>query len=320
MKSSIHACALLLLATSICFAQETQTTANKTEKLTGFEFLKQFEGTWATISKSPDAGDQPEAGQKAIMKSRAVGNRWIVNEHSGQVGGMYFEAVQSIGYDSKKKQFIGTWIDSVLSHTWHYTGSNDTTGKKLTLEAEGPDWTDQTKMRQYRDIYEFKSENEIAATSQMMNDKGEWQTFLTATMTKSGEAELETTVTPFLMFTGQAEEAINFYKTVFPHTRVESMTKYKAGESGKEGSVKVATVVIAGQRVMCTDSPAVHDFDFTPSFSFFVECENESQLKERFAKLSEGGKVMMPIGNYGFSQQFGWTGDKFGVNWQLNLK
>ena len=122
------------------------------------------------------------------------------------------------------------------------------------------------------------------------------------------------------MFTGQAEKAINFYKTVFPGYQGRKHDQYKAGENGKEGSVKVATVVIAGQQIMCTDSPVKHDFDFTPSFSFFVECENEDQLKERFAKLSEGGKVMMPIGNYDFSQQFGWASDKFGVNWQLNLK
>jgi len=318
MKSLITAFALLLLANSFCVAQEAQTNADKTDKLTGFAWLKQFEGTWATISKSPDAGDA--SGEKATMKSRAVGKFWIVNEHRGKVGGMNFHAVQTIGYDSAKKQFIGTWIDSMMNHTWHYTGSLDETGKQLMLEAEGPDWTDLKKMRQYRDVYEFKSENEFAGLSQILNEKGEWETFLTSTLTRTTEPEAQTSVTPFLMFTGQAEEAINFYKTVFPDTHVESMTKYKAGESGKEGTVKVATIVIAGQRVMCTDSPVKPDFDFTPSFSFYVECENEDQLKERFAKLSKDGKVMMPLGNYGFSQQFGWTGDEFGVNWQLNLK
>ena len=304
MKSLIVTFALLLLANSFCVAQEAQTAANKTEKLAGFEWLKQFEGTWATA-------------YNGTMKSQVVGEIWIVNEISFQTG---LSAVQSIGYDAEKKHFIGSWIDSTSSYKWHYTGSLDATGKILTLEAEGPDMTDPKKTRRYRDIYEFKSEDEIAAVSKMLNDKGEWKTFQTGTMTKSAEIEPQTTVTPFLMFIGQAEEAINFYKTVFPDIQVESMTKYKAGESGKEGTVKVATIVIEGQRVMCIDSPDVHDFDFTPSFSFFVECENEKQLKERFAKLSKGGKVMMPLGNYGFSQQFGWVSDKFGVSWQLNLK
>jgi predicted 3-demethylubiquinone-9 3-methyltransferase (glyoxalase superfamily) len=306
------------------FVQETKTTANKTGQPAGFEWLKQFEGTWTTISKSPDAGDQPAFTQQATMKSRSVGEHWIINEYSGLASGMNFEAIQTVGYDSEKKQFTGSWIDSLLSHTWHYTGSLDETGMKLTLEAEGPDWTDPGKSRRYRDIYEFRSENEIAAISQMMNDQGAWETFMTGTMTKAAGPETgrepRTTVTPFLMFAGEAEAAINFYKTVFPDTQVESMTKYEAGENGKEGTVKLATIVIAGQHIKLIDSPVKPDFGFTPAFSFFVECENEAQLKERFGQLSGGGKVMMPPGDYGFSQQFGWATDRFGVNWQLNLK
>jgi len=319
MKLGFQVSVLMLLGTTFCVAQESQTNTEKKDK-TGFEWLKQFEGTWTVVSKSPEVDGQPSTTQTGTLKSRAVGSRWIVNEHSGKIGPMSFKAVQTIGYDSGKKQFTSTWIDSLTSFEWHCTGSLDATGKKLTLEAEGPDWNDSKKNRLYRDIYEFKSENEIAGVSQMMNDQGEWETFNTSTMTKPAEPEPQTTVTPFLMFTGEAEKAINFYKTVFPDTQVESVTKYKAGENGKEGSVKVATVVIAGQHIMCTDSPVKPDFDFTPSFSFFVECENEDQLKARFAKLSEGGKVLMPLNNYGFSKQFAWASDKFGVNWQLNLK
>ena len=122
------------------------------------------------------------------------------------------------------------------------------------------------------------------------------------------------------MFTGKAEEAIEHYKSVFPDLKIESINKYKAEEAGKEGTIQLARFVVAGQSIMCTDSPPVHDFDFTPSFSFFVECESEEQLKERFDKLSKDGKVMMPLNNYGFSTKFGWTSDKFGVSWQLNLK
>lgn len=305
MKSLIIAFAFLLPANSFCVAQESKLPANKTEKPVGFDWLKQFEGTWAT-------------GNSGIMKSRSVGNLWIVNELSGQAGPNY-TAFQSLAYDKNKKQFTGSWIDSTSSYQWHYTGSLDATGKILTLEAKGPDFANPNKMKGYQDIYEFKSKNEIAASSKMLNDQGQWKTFQTSTMTRKDESDLQTTVTPFLMFVGRAESAIEFYKTVFPDTRVESMTKYKAGEGGKEGTIKVAMFVIEGQHVKCTDSPIKHDFDFTPSFSFFVECENGNQLKERFTKLSEGGKIMMPLDDYGFSKQFGWVSDKFGVSWQLNL-
>ena len=67
-------------------------------------------------------------------------------------------------------------------------------------------------------------------------------------------------------------------------------------------------------------APPIHDWDFTPAVSNYVECEDESELERLFTKLSENGKVMMPLNNYGFSQKFGFVEDKFGVSWQLNLQ
>lgn len=70
---------------------------------------------------------------------------------------------------------------------------------------------------------------------------------------------------------------------------------------------------------MCIDSPVKHAFTFTPSMSIFVECENDAELTRVFDQLAVGGKVMMPLNNYGFSTRFGWLADRFGVSWQLNL-
>lgn len=67
-------------------------------------------------------------------------------------------------------------------------------------------------------------------------------------------------------------------------------------------------------------SPAKHGFTFTPSISFWVDCETEAEIDRTFAKLVEGGQVFMPLGAYPFSPRFGWVGDKFGVTWQLSLK
>ena len=63
----------------------------------------------------------------------------------------------------------------------------------------------------------------------------------------------------------------------------------------------------------------MHAFTFTPSISFFVECESEAELRKIADALAEGGGVMMPIDNYGFSTLFTWISDRFGVSWQLNL-
>jgi predicted 3-demethylubiquinone-9 3-methyltransferase (glyoxalase superfamily) len=120
------------------------------------------------------------------------------------------------------------------------------------------------------------------------------------------------------MFEGVAEAAMNFYVTLFPDSEIGRIERYGPGEMGAEGSVKRADFTVAGQRVICIDSPIKHAFTFTPSFSLFVECESEAELDAAFARLSDGGSVLMPPGNYGFSTKFAWVNDRFGVSWQLN--
>jgi predicted 3-demethylubiquinone-9 3-methyltransferase (glyoxalase superfamily) len=71
---------------------------------------------------------------------------------------------------------------------------------------------------------------------------------------------------------------------------------------------------------MCIDSPMHHNFTFTPAFSFFMDCESEEEVRRLSAALSEGGNVLMPLDNYGFSRLFTWVSDRFGVSWQLNLR
>ncbi|MBK8978610.1 MAG: VOC family protein [Planctomycetes bacterium] len=128
------------------------------------------------------------------------------------------------------------------------------------------------------------------------------------------------TITPFLMFEGRAEEAMRFYVALFPGATIGNVERYGPGEPGPEGSIKLAEFTVAGQRLLATDSPIRHGFTFTPSFSLFVECAGDSELDALFASLSEGGQVLMPVGDYGFSRRFGWTSDRFGVSWQLNLR
>jgi len=126
-------------------------------------------------------------------------------------------------------------------------------------------------------------------------------------------------VSTFLMFTGHCEEALNFYTSLISNSKIDNIERWGAGGPGKEGSVMRAGFTLNGVKLMATDSPPVHAFNFTPSISLFVECDGEAELDRVFAALSEGGKVLMPLGNYGFSQKFGWCDDRFGVSWQLNL-
>jgi predicted 3-demethylubiquinone-9 3-methyltransferase (glyoxalase superfamily) len=126
-------------------------------------------------------------------------------------------------------------------------------------------------------------------------------------------------VRPFLMFEGKAEEAMQFYVSLLPGSEIIDIKRYGAGQPGKEGSVMRALFSVAGQEVICIDSPVQHAFAFTPSFSLFVECDFEDEIKRLAAALGDGGNVLMGLANYGFSRQFTWLNDRYGVSWQLNL-
>ncbi|MEU2053039.1 VOC family protein [Streptomyces bungoensis] len=126
-------------------------------------------------------------------------------------------------------------------------------------------------------------------------------------------------ITTFLMFEGDAEDAMAFYTSLFDDAEVVSVSRYGAEGPGKEGSVQHATFSLAGQQIMCIDSPVKHGFTFTPAVSLFVQCEDEAEIDRLYAALAEGGSVLMPLGDHGFSARFGWVNDRFGVSWQLNL-
>ena len=126
-------------------------------------------------------------------------------------------------------------------------------------------------------------------------------------------------ITTFLMFEGKAEEAMNFYTSLFPNSEILAISRFGAGEEGPEGTVRQATFLLNGQQFMCIDSYVAHGFTFTPSMSFYVTCATEQEIDRLFEKLSEGGGVMMPLAAYPFSPKFAWVADRFGVSWQLTL-
>ena len=130
---------------------------------------------------------------------------------------------------------------------------------------------------------------------------------------------MNTQIRPFLMFQGNAETAMNFYVSVFPGGQVVDIVRYGASDGAVAGLVRRAVFSIAGQSIVCIDSPVQHDFSFTPALSLFIDCASEDEIGALWARLSDGGVALMPLGEYGFSRRFAWLNDKFGVSWQLNL-
>ncbi|XZF14929.1 VOC family protein [Chitinophagaceae bacterium MMS25-I14] len=127
-------------------------------------------------------------------------------------------------------------------------------------------------------------------------------------------------ITTFLMFEDKkAEEAMNFYMSLFEDSSVISMHRYAAGEPGIEGTIKHAVFSLNGQQFMVMDSSVHHGFSFTPAMSLFIACQTEDELDRLFEELSRDGKILMPAAPYPFSKKYGWTNDRYGVSWQLTL-
>jgi predicted 3-demethylubiquinone-9 3-methyltransferase (glyoxalase superfamily) len=123
----------------------------------------------------------------------------------------------------------------------------------------------------------------------------------------------------FLMFEGQAEEAMELYASAFPNSEIRHITRFGANMPGEEGTIQKAEFSLNGYEFVCIDSPVKHGFGFTAAMSLFIEFDNTEQIDEVFEKLSAGGHVLMSMGEYPFSKKFVWFADKFGVTWQLTL-
>jgi predicted 3-demethylubiquinone-9 3-methyltransferase (glyoxalase superfamily) len=118
---------------------------------------------------------------------------------------------------------------------------------------------------------------------------------------------------------GKAEEAIQYYVSLFKNSSIINIVRYGAGEGELAGTVKHAVFILNGQEYMAMDSNLAHDFTFTPAISIFVTCETEEEIDTLFKEFSNGGLVFMELNTYPFSEKFGWVEDKFGISWQLNL-
>jgi predicted 3-demethylubiquinone-9 3-methyltransferase (glyoxalase superfamily) len=114
------------------------------------------------------------------------------------------------------------------------------------------------------------------------------------------------TITPFLWFDDQAEEAMNFYCSIFKNSKVGSVSRYPAEVSGAPGKVMSVTFQLAGQEFIALNGGP--HFRFTEAISLFVDCETQEEVDGLHAKLTAGGGAGGPCG---------WLRDRFGLSWQI---
>ncbi len=113
-------------------------------------------------------------------------------------------------------------------------------------------------------------------------------------------------ITPYLWFDDQAEEAVNFYTSIFKNSRVLNVSRYGEAGPGPAGSVMTATFELDGQEFMALNGGP--QYKFTEAISFLVHCKTQKEVDELWEKLSEGGE----------EEQCGWLKDKYGLSWQIN--
>ncbi|MFZ2449136.1 MAG: VOC family protein [Methylovulum miyakonense] len=112
-------------------------------------------------------------------------------------------------------------------------------------------------------------------------------------------------ITPFLWFNDQAEEAMNFYVSIFKDSKILGISRYGDGAPAPKGSVMTATFELDGQVFTALNGGPI--YKFSPATSFVVHCETQAEVDYYWEKLSEGGK----------ENQCAWLDDKFGVTWQI---
>ncbi|UNK26902.1 VOC family protein [Serratia plymuthica] len=125
-------------------------------------------------------------------------------------------------------------------------------------------------------------------------------------------------VATFILFQGNAQQAIDLYRGLFSSFKVQQLLHYDETPDGQR-RIKQASIDFDRQHLVFSDSPVSHDFSFTPAVSLHVNLATEAELERVFARLAEGGEVLMPLDDYGFSARFGWLNDRFGLSWQLNV-
>lgn len=118
-------------------------------------------------------------------------------------------------------------------------------------------------------------------------------------------------ITPFLMFVGEhygkAEEAVNFYTSIFSDSKINTIAYYGDEHPTEKGKVVHASFMLKGQEIMAMESGLDHNFNFTEGISLYVNCDTQEEIDHLWEKLTEGGE----------EQECGWLKDRYGVSWQI---
>lgn len=144
-------------------------------------WLEQLVGKWAVNSECQMGPEAPPQKATGSLTCRTLGGLWLIGEGEGKSPDdeETWSSIMTIGYDPSKGRFIGTFIASMMTHLWPYSGVLDASGKRLPLDSEGPKFEGEG-MAKYRDTIEIIDRNHWKFSGEMMLDNGTWQTIMTS--------------------------------------------------------------------------------------------------------------------------------------------
>jgi hypothetical protein len=152
----------------------------KNEPQKEHEWLRQLVGEWTYESECAMEPGKPPETFKGSERVRALGGLWVLCEGRCEMpGGGTVTMLMTLGYDPQKQQYQGTWVGSMMTHLWVYSGSLDAEEKVLALDTEGPNCGGDDKLVKQRDVIEIKSGDQRVLTSYKQGEDVEWQPFMT---------------------------------------------------------------------------------------------------------------------------------------------
>ena len=145
------------------------------------EWLNKLLGNWTFEAECSMGPDKPPAKSTGSESVRSLGALWLVADGKmttpdGEPG----TTMMTLGYNPNSKRYVGTWVGSMMTHMWIYDGEMDASGKVLTLNSEGPDFSTPGKTAKYQDVIEVKSDDYRLLYSRVLDANGQWQQFMTA--------------------------------------------------------------------------------------------------------------------------------------------
>jgi hypothetical protein len=158
-----------------------QESTMQTQSQKEHQWLQQMIGEWTYETEASMGEDQPAEKTTGTETVRSLGELWVLAEGQGEMpGGGEATTLMTLGYDSQKQCYVGTWVGSMMDQLWIYhDGQLDASESVLTLNSEGPSMSGDGKMAKYRDVIELKNDNHRVMTSHTLGDDGQWHPFMT---------------------------------------------------------------------------------------------------------------------------------------------